>query len=53
MSEQLTLTIDGEQVQVDAGTTGLQHFANDKDVVVMHVDATWPANWKPEPLSPA
>lgn len=38
MSEQLTLTIDGEQVQVDAGTTGLQHFANDKDVVVMHVD---------------
>ena len=38
MSEQLTLTIDGEQVQVDAGTTGLQHFADDKDVVVMHVD---------------
>ena len=38
MSEQLTLTIDGEQVQVDVGTTGLQHFANDKDVVVMHVD---------------
>ncbi len=38
MSEQLTLTIDGEQVQVDAGTTGLQYFTNDKDVVVMHVD---------------
>ena len=38
MSEQLTLTIDGEQVQVDAGTTGLQFFAKDKDVVVMHVD---------------
>ncbi|WP_159609189.1 threonine--tRNA ligase [Glutamicibacter sp. JC586] len=38
MSEQLTLTIDGEQVQVDAGTTGLQYFAKDKDVVVMHVD---------------
>ncbi|NQD42191.1 threonine--tRNA ligase [Glutamicibacter halophytocola] len=38
MSEQLTLTIDGEQVQVDAGTTGLQHYAEQKDVVVMHVD---------------
>ncbi|WP_417363841.1 threonine--tRNA ligase [Glutamicibacter arilaitensis] len=38
MSDQLTLTIDGEQVQVDAGTTGLQYFAKDKDVVVMHVD---------------
>lgn len=38
MSERLTLTIDGEQVQVDAGTTGLQYFTNDKDVVVMHVD---------------
>ncbi|QIV85675.1 threonine--tRNA ligase [Glutamicibacter mishrai] len=38
MSEQLTLTIDGEQVQVDAGTTGLQFYADQKDVVVMHVD---------------
>ncbi|PCC31312.1 threonine--tRNA ligase [Glutamicibacter sp. BW77] len=38
MSEQRTLTIDGEQVQVDAGTTGLQFYAKDKDVVVMHVD---------------
>lgn len=38
MSEQLTLTIDGEQVQVDAGTTGQQHYAEQKDVVVMHVD---------------
>ncbi|WP_431709395.1 threonine--tRNA ligase [Glutamicibacter uratoxydans] len=38
MSEQLTLTIDGEQVQVDAGTTGLQYYAADKDVIVMHVD---------------
>ncbi|MHA6967778.1 threonine--tRNA ligase [Glutamicibacter bergerei] len=38
MSEQRTLTIDGEQVQVDAGATGLQFYAKDKDVVVMHVD---------------
>lgn len=38
MSEQLTLTIDGEQVQVDAGTTGLQFYAKNNDVVVMHVD---------------
>ncbi|UTT38218.1 threonine--tRNA ligase [Glutamicibacter mishrai] len=38
MSEQLTLTIDGEQVQVDAGTTGLRFYADQKDVVVMHVD---------------
>ncbi|WP_396276689.1 threonine--tRNA ligase [Glutamicibacter creatinolyticus] len=38
MSEQLTLTIDGEQVQVDAGTTGAQYYADQKDVVVMHVD---------------
>ncbi|WP_334123341.1 MULTISPECIES: threonine--tRNA ligase [Glutamicibacter] len=38
MSEQLNLTIDGEQVQVDAGTTGLQFYADQKDVVVMHVD---------------
>ncbi|MDR4532706.1 threonine--tRNA ligase [Glutamicibacter sp. PS] len=38
MSEQLTLTIDGEQVQVDAGTTGLQVYAKNNDVVVMHVD---------------
>ncbi|GAB3619541.1 threonine--tRNA ligase [Glutamicibacter endophyticus] len=38
MSEQLALTIDGEQVQVDAGTTGLQFYAKNNDVVVMHVD---------------
>ncbi|MCO1339604.1 threonine--tRNA ligase [Kocuria polaris] len=40
MSEQITLTIDGETHEVTAGTTGAEHFRDRKDVVVMRVDGT-------------
>lgn len=38
MPEQITLTVDGEQTQVDQGTTGTQVFAERRDVVVVRVD---------------
>ncbi|RZU61501.1 threonine--tRNA ligase [Zhihengliuella halotolerans] len=38
MSEQITLTIDGETHEVTAGTTGAEQFRDRKDVVVMRVD---------------
>jgi len=36
--EQITLTVDGEQTQVEQGTTGAQVFAERRDVVVVRVD---------------
>ncbi len=38
MLEQITLTVDGEQREVNAGTTGAELYFDDRDVVVMHVD---------------
>ncbi|MBM6621337.1 threonine--tRNA ligase [Micrococcaceae bacterium RIT802] len=38
MSEQITLSVDGEQREVAAGTTGAELYFDDRDVVVMHVD---------------
>ncbi|GAA3693913.1 threonine--tRNA ligase [Zhihengliuella alba] len=38
MSEQITVTVDGEQSEVTAGTTGTELFRDAKDVVVMRVD---------------
>ncbi len=38
MSEQITLTVDGEPTQVAAGTTGTDLFGSRKDVVVVRVD---------------
>jgi threonyl-tRNA synthetase len=36
--EQITLTVDGEQREVNAGTTGAELYFDDREVVVMHVD---------------
>ncbi|MDO5744286.1 MAG: threonine--tRNA ligase [Micrococcaceae bacterium] len=38
MLEQITLSVDGEQREVNAGTTGAELYFDDRDVVVMHVD---------------
>ncbi|MGB9035707.1 threonine--tRNA ligase [Arthrobacter sp. UCD-GKA] len=38
MLEQITLTVDGEQREVNAGTTGAELYFDDREVVVMHVD---------------
>ena len=38
MSDQITLTVDGEQREVAAGTTGAELFFDNRDVVVMRVD---------------
>ena len=38
MLEQITLTVDGEPREVNAGTTGAELYFDDRDVVVMHVD---------------
>lgn len=38
MSEQITLSVDGTQREVAAGTTGAELYFDDRDVVVMHVD---------------
>ncbi|WP_344881234.1 threonine--tRNA ligase [Zhihengliuella alba] len=38
VSEQITVTVDGEQSEVTAGTTGTELFRDAKDVVVMRVD---------------
>ncbi|GAA1358633.1 threonine--tRNA ligase [Arthrobacter rhombi] len=38
MSEQITLSVDGAQREVAAGTTGAELYFDDRDVVVMHVD---------------
>ncbi|WP_125610383.1 threonine--tRNA ligase [Specibacter cremeus] len=38
MLEQITLTIDGAQHEVTAGTTGAELFFDDRQVVVMRVD---------------
>ncbi len=38
MSEQITLSVDGEQREVVAGTTGAELYFDNRDVVVMHVD---------------
>jgi len=38
VSEQITLTVDGEPTQVAAGTTGTDLFGSRKDVVVVRVD---------------
>ncbi|CAM3524150.1 threonine--tRNA ligase [Dermacoccus barathri] len=38
MSEQITLTVDGAQRAVEAGTTGTDLFGDDKAVLVMRVD---------------
>ncbi|GHD12030.1 threonine--tRNA ligase [Zhihengliuella salsuginis] len=40
MSEQITLTVDGETQEVSAGTTGAEFFRDQKNVVVMRVDGT-------------
>jgi threonyl-tRNA synthetase len=36
--EQVTLTVDGVQREVNAGTTGAELYFDDREVVVMHVD---------------
>ena len=38
MSEQITLTVDGELIQVSAGTTGTDLFGSRREVVVVRVD---------------
>ena len=38
MSEQITLTVAGDQREVEAGTTGTDLFGDDKAVLVMRVD---------------
>ncbi len=38
MLEQITLNVDGEQREVNAGTTGAELYFDERDVVVMHVD---------------
>ncbi|MEE1621092.1 threonine--tRNA ligase [Zafaria sp. Z1313] len=38
MSEQITLTVDGEQREVTAGTTGAELYFENRSVVVMRVD---------------
>ncbi|GAA4378504.1 threonine--tRNA ligase [Paeniglutamicibacter cryotolerans] len=38
MLEQITLTVDGEPREVNAGTTGAELYFDDREVVVMHVD---------------
>lgn len=38
MLEQITLTVDGETREVNAGTTGAELYFDERDVVVMHVD---------------
>ena len=38
MLEQITLSVDGEQREVNAGTTGAELYFDDREVVVMHVD---------------
>jgi len=38
VSDQITLTVDGEQREVAAGTTGAELFFDNRDVVVMRVD---------------
>lgn len=38
MLEQITLTVDGVQREVNAGTTGAELYFDDREVVVMHVD---------------
>ncbi|WP_372699159.1 threonine--tRNA ligase [Arthrobacter sp. JSM 101049] len=38
VSEQITLSVDGEQREVVAGTTGAELYFDNRDVVVMHVD---------------
>lgn len=38
MLEQITLTVDGEAREVNAGTTGAELYFDERDVVVMHVD---------------
>ncbi len=38
MSEQITLSVDGAQREVAAGTTGAELYFDDRDVVVMQVD---------------
>ncbi|MGP5073284.1 threonine--tRNA ligase [Arthrobacter rhombi] len=38
MSEQITLSVDGEQRAVAAGTTGAELYFDDRSVVVMQVD---------------
>ncbi|PQZ93773.1 threonine--tRNA ligase [Arthrobacter sp. MYb227] len=38
MLEQITLTVDGEAREVNAGTTGAELYFDEREVVVMHVD---------------
>ncbi|GAA2550023.1 threonyl-tRNA synthetase [Neomicrococcus aestuarii] len=40
MSEQISIVVDGQEQQVDAGTTGAQLFFEQREVVVMRVDGT-------------
>ncbi|GAA5226886.1 threonine--tRNA ligase [Paeniglutamicibacter antarcticus] len=38
MLEEITLSVDGKQREVNAGTTGAELYFDDREVVVMHVD---------------